>query len=165
MVQKTTTATRASAFELVIRRIFDAPPSLLFKMWTTPEHLVQWFGPRGFTASSADMDVRPGGVYRAAIRSSEGKDYWFGGVYREVVEPALLAFTFAWETGNRSGVETLITVTFTARNRKTVMTLRQAPFRSRELRDTSYSAWSEEFDKLDAYVAKVGGRTVRLRSA
>lgn len=157
MAQKTGAAARRSAFELVIKRIVDAPPSLVFKVWTTPEHFVQWLGPRGFTASSADMDVRPGGAYRAVIRSNEGKDHWFGGVYREVVESARLSFTFAWEEGTNAGVETLVTVTFAARNKKTVMTLRQSPFRSRESRDVSYGAWSEEFDKLDAYVVKLGG--------
>jgi len=50
-------------------------------------------GAKGFTAPSAKMDVRPGGQYRALIRSGEGKDYWFRGEYREVIEASRLVFT------------------------------------------------------------------------
>jgi uncharacterized protein YndB with AHSA1/START domain len=98
---------------LVITRVFDAPRSLVFKVWTQPEHLVRWWGPRGFTTPSCKMDVRAGGAYRTCIRSPEGKDYWMRGVYREIVEPDRLVFTFAWEVEEgQPGHETLVTVTF-----------------------------------------------------
>ena len=47
---------------LVITRIFDAPPRLVFKVWTEPEHLVHWWGPKGFTLPTCTMDFRPGGA-------------------------------------------------------------------------------------------------------
>ena len=72
---------------LVITRIFDAPPHLVFKAWTEPERLVRWWGPRGFTLTSCELDFRPGGRFRFCMRSSEGTDYRSEGVYREIVEP------------------------------------------------------------------------------
>ncbi|MFZ0544903.1 MAG: SRPBCC domain-containing protein, partial [Candidatus Promineifilaceae bacterium] len=50
--------------ELVITRVFAAPRSLIFKVWTDPDHVAHWWGPRGFTLTTEVMDVRPGGVWR-----------------------------------------------------------------------------------------------------
>ncbi len=86
---------------LKIARILDAPRSLVFKVWTTPEHWAHWLGPRGFTTPSCEMDFRPGGAYRACIRSPEGTDYSMRGVYREIVEPDRIVFTFAWKGRKR----------------------------------------------------------------
>ena len=58
--------------ELVIARIFDAPCRLVFKMWTEPEHLVRWWGPRGFATISGRMEVRPGGVWSRPMRAPDG---------------------------------------------------------------------------------------------
>jgi len=55
-------AALSAEHELVITRIFGAPRRLLFKMWTEPEHLARWWGPRGFTTISAGMEVRPDGA-------------------------------------------------------------------------------------------------------
>lgn len=143
---------REDRLELVITRVLDAPPMLVYKVWTEPEHMVRWMGPKGFTAPSAQLDVREGGRYRALIRSPEGKDYWFHGVYREVVENKRLVFTFAWEEDGERGVENLITITFTEENGRTRMTFKQAPFQSVEERDGHEGGWSEAFDKLAAYV-------------
>jgi uncharacterized protein YndB with AHSA1/START domain len=115
--------------------------------------MVRWMGPRGFTAPSAKLDVREGGEYRAHIRSSEGKDYWFRGTYREVVENKRLVFTFAWEEDGERGQENLVTVTFAAEGDKTRMTFKQAPFPTLEERDGHEGGWSEAFDKLGDYVA------------
>lgn len=138
--------------ELVITRILDAPPVLVYQAWTSPEHMVRWMGPKGFTAPAAKMDVREGGKYRAHIRSAEGKDYWFKGTYREVVENTRLVFTFAWEEDGERGQENLVTVTFADEGGKTRMTFKQAPFQSLEERDGHDGGWSEAFDKLAAYV-------------
>ena len=73
---------------LVVTRIFDAPRTLVFRAWSTPEHLANWFRPTGFTLPSCQVDFRVGGSYRLCMRSPEGKDYWVHGVYREIVEHA-----------------------------------------------------------------------------
>lgn len=141
---------RHDRIELVITRVLDAPPMLVYKAWTEPEHMARWMGPKGFTAPSVKMDVREGGRYRALIRSAEGKDYWFQGVYREVIENMRLVFTFAWE--GEGSQENLITITFAEENGKTRMTFTQVPFPTIEERDGHGEGWGEAFDKLAAYV-------------
>jgi uncharacterized protein YndB with AHSA1/START domain len=99
---------------LVITRSFDAPRSLVFKAWTEREHLVHWSAPKGFTITHSEGDLRPGGAWRACMRSPDGVDLWLGGVYREIVEPERLVFTHAWEDADgKRGHETLVTVTLT----------------------------------------------------
>lgn len=156
MIAANNTDVRQGKLELVITRILDAPPVLVYKAWTSPEHMVRWMGPKGFSAPSAQLDVREGGNYRAHIRSAEGKDYWFRGTYREVVENRRLVFTFAWEEDGERGQENLVTVTFAAEGGKTRMTFKQAPFQSVEERDGHEGGWSEAFDKLGDYVANLG---------
>jgi uncharacterized protein YndB with AHSA1/START domain len=153
MTAANNTDVRKDRLELIITRILDAPAVLVYKAWTSPERMVRWMGPEGFTVPSVKLDVREGGHYRALIRSPEGKDYWFRGTYREVVENRRLVFTFAWEEDGERGEENLVTVTFAEEGGKTRMTFRQVPFLSVEERDSHKGGWSEAFDKLGAYVA------------
>lgn len=139
--------------ELTIARVFAAPRSLIFKVWTQPEHFARWLGPKDFTAIACQMNVQVGGIYRACIRSPEGADHWMQGVYREVIEPERLVFTFAWEDEtNQPKHETLVTVTFTEQDNQTLMTFHQAIFESVESRDAHHSGWSECFDRLEVYL-------------
>jgi uncharacterized protein YndB with AHSA1/START domain len=150
----TANATSATAqHELVITRIFDAPRELVFRAWSKPEHMVRWLGPKNWTAPSCTMDFRPGGAYRACICSPEGKENWMRGVYREIVEPERLTFTFSWEQEGELGRENLVTITFAEQGRKTRMTFRQAFFESIETRDSHHGGWSESFDRLEQYLA------------
>lgn len=143
--------------ELVITRVLDAPRRLVFKVWTQPEHLVRWWGPRDFTTPSCQMEARPGGTYRICIRSREGTAYWMRGVYREVVEPERLVFTFAWEDESGApGHETLVTVTFAEAGDKTRLTFHQAVFETVADRDSHQEGWSECLDRLESYLASGG---------
>jgi uncharacterized protein YndB with AHSA1/START domain len=84
--------------ELVITHVFDAPRALVFKVWTDPRHLKNWFGPKDYPAVQMNADIRPGGAWRACLKSTgSDPDLWVGGVYREIVAPERLVFTFAWE--------------------------------------------------------------------
>ncbi|NUM55834.1 MAG: SRPBCC domain-containing protein [Candidatus Hydrogenedentes bacterium] len=140
---------------LLITRVLDAPRELVFKVWTQPQHLAQWWGPKNFTTPDCNIDVRPGGFYRIHIRSGEGKDYWMQGVYREVVEPERLVFTFSWDTPEgKRGHETIVTVLFEDANGKTKFTFHQAVFESDSSRNDHNTGWSECFDRLAAYVAR-----------
>jgi uncharacterized protein YndB with AHSA1/START domain len=142
--------------ELLITRTFDAPASLLFALWSKPEHMKRWMGPSNFTCPEAEIDFRVGGTYRVLITSPEHGDNWFGGVYREIVPNRRLVFTFAWDNdGPSAGVETLVTITFEEKDRKTVQTFHQRPFLTVERRDSHISGWTEAFDKLEAYAANV----------
>ncbi len=92
--------------------------------------------PRGFTVTSSESDIRPGGFFRICMRSPEGVDSWLEGEYREIVKPERLVFTHAWLDAKRKpGKETLVTITLAERDGKTELTLRQTGFPSVESRD------------------------------
>jgi uncharacterized protein YndB with AHSA1/START domain len=155
MVARTGAATTSAALELVITRVFDAPPRLVFKAWTEPERLVRWWGPRGFTTPSCKVDVRPGGAFRLCMRSPEGTDHWLRGVYREVVEPERLVCTWAWEDAEGTpGHETLLTVSFAEQGARTKLTLHQAVFESVTARDAHQEGWTSGLDRLAEFLAK-----------
>ncbi len=92
-----TAATPASQSEriLVITRVLDAPREMVFAAWTRAGHIVHWWGPKDFTVPFCETDARPGGKYRACIRSPEDTDYWMQGIFREVNEPSRLVFSWA----------------------------------------------------------------------
>jgi uncharacterized protein YndB with AHSA1/START domain len=162
MAAKNSTAKASADRELTITRVFDAPRSLVFKVWTEPEHLVRWWGPRDWTTPSLKADIRPGGAYRICILSRKGEESWMRGVYREIVAPERLVFTFAWEdAAGKPGHETLVTVTFAEQNGKTKLTFHQAIFETVSSRDAHHEGWSECLDRLAAYLAKQGGSAGR----
>lgn len=82
----------ASDREIVATRVFDAPRELVFRMWTDPEHIAQWWGPRGFTNTISKMDVRPGGVWEFVMHGPDGTDYKNKFVYVEVVRPERIVY-------------------------------------------------------------------------
>lgn len=142
--------------DLVIIRIFQAPPALVFAAWTEPEHLAHWSGPQGFTTPHHEMDLRPGGRYRACLRSADGVDHWVQGVYREVQPPARLVMTHAWENEHgQPGLETLVTVTFAeAGPGLTRMHFRQSGFTSGDSRQGHQDGWSSSFDRLAKHLER-----------
>jgi uncharacterized protein YndB with AHSA1/START domain len=100
--------------ELVLTRLMDVPREKIFRCWTEPELLKQWFAPRPYTTPIAELDVRPGGATYIVMRSPEGQDMPMRGVYLEVVPNERLvftdAFTRAWEPSEKpffTGVLTL----------------------------------------------------------
>ena len=141
--------------ELLITRIFNAPASLVFALWSEPEHFKRWMGPEEFDCPVAEMDFRVGGAYRGMIRSQAQGENWFGGVYREIEPNQRLVFTFAWDEGPSRELETLVTITFTERGGKTVQTFHQAPFLSVERRDSHIGGWTSAFEKAAAYAERI----------
>ena len=140
---------------LVIKRTFDAPRDLVWKVWSDPEQAKKWWGPDGFTAPVVELDARPGGKWRALMRSPDGKDVWQHGVYREIVPPEKVSFTFIWD--EQPDHEMLVTVTFAERGKKTEMTFRQGIFKSVEDRNGHQGGWSQSFDRFAAYLKTVKG--------
>jgi uncharacterized protein YndB with AHSA1/START domain len=154
MEARSSAATESAERVLEIERIFDAPRNLVFKAWTEPEHLVHWYGPRGFTLPSCKLDLRPGGAWRSCMFSPEGHEYWVKGVYREIVEPERLVYTYAHENQDGTLVhETLVRVTFAEQRGKTKLTLRQAIFESLKERDSHRGGWNSSLDRLVEYLA------------
>lgn len=150
------TAPRTAApIELTITRVFDAPRALVFRVWSAPEHLARWFGPKNFTVPSVRTDFREGGAWRACIRSPEGTDYWCNGVYREIASPDRLVFSFCWE--EEDSLDTLVTVTFEAFEGQTRLTFHQTPYRTLADRDGHMEGWGECIDRLETYVTAIKG--------
>ncbi len=142
--------------ELLIQRTFDAPPELVFRVWTRPEHLARWWGPKDFTPVAFEQDFRPGGAYRAGIRAPSGSETWMAGVYREIVPERRIVMTFQWEGGASDLGESLITVTFEATpTGGTAFSFHQAPFPTVESRDSHVGGWSGLLDNLASYLATV----------
>jgi uncharacterized protein YndB with AHSA1/START domain len=139
--------------ELSITRTFDAPLELVFEIWSRREHMMRWLGPTEFKCTHCELDFRPGGKWRACIISDKYGESWMGGEYREIEKDRRIVYTFAWEDGrDQPGVETLVTVTFTEQEGKTVQTFHQRPFVNVESRDSHVGGWNECFDREQAYV-------------
>ncbi len=140
--------------ELVIERIFNAPRHLVFKAWTEPEHMVQWFGPRGFKSTVLKNELRPGGAYRIHMLGPDG-DHWTQGVYREIVPPERLVMAGSWADaqGNPTRPETVLTLTFAEHDGKTKLKLHQVGFESVTARDAHQGGWNSSFDCLAEYLA------------
>jgi uncharacterized protein YndB with AHSA1/START domain len=139
---------------LVITRVLDAPRALVYAAWTEPERLLRWWGPHGFTVDAAEVDVRVGGAWRVRMRSPEGEEHTSSGVYRELVPPERLVFTFAWEgcEDGEPGHETLVSLSFAEEGGRTRMTFRQEVFTSVPSRDAHEGGWSEAFERLAAHL-------------
>jgi len=151
----------AALHELSITRFFEAPRELVYEAYTNPRHAKQWAGPRGFTATHFEGDARPGGKWRACLHQTapwQGHtglpDLWQGGVFKEVVPPERLVYTFAWEgQGGQPTRETVITIRFTeVDGNRTKMDFHQEFFDTVEMRDGHNTGWNSSFDRLNDYV-------------
>jgi uncharacterized protein YndB with AHSA1/START domain len=79
--------------DLVLERDIDVPVDLVWKAWTTPEHIKHWFVPRPWTVTDVKMDLRPGGIFSTIMRSPDGQEFPNNGCYLEVVPNQRLIFT------------------------------------------------------------------------
>lgn len=87
--------------DLVLERIVDVPPDLVWEVWTTPKHLVHWFVPKPWTTTACEIDLRPGGMFKTIMRSPEGQEFPNIGCYLEVVPQKRLVWTDALQPGYR----------------------------------------------------------------
>src|SRR4051812_23002306 len=125
--------------EIAITRVFDAPRDVVFKMWTEPQHLAQWWGPRGFSTTTFSMDVKPGGVWRFVMHGPDGVDYQNKITYVEVVEPQRLVYRHGGGDGGGDGRDVgpgdfEVTVTFEDLGGRTRLNMRMV-FPSAAARD------------------------------
>ncbi len=139
--------------ELVLTRTFNAPRDLVFKAWTEPKRLAQWWGPHGFTTKIREMDVRAGGAWRYAMRGPDGNDYPFDGSYIEVIAPEKLVFVGVIHGGPDQHVWT--EVTFTEEAGKTKVRVHQLySFESDATRGAPIG-WSQQLDRFEQYLAQL----------
>jgi uncharacterized protein YndB with AHSA1/START domain len=160
------------AGDFVMSRVFDAPRDLVWKCFTDPERMKQWWGPKGFKVLAAKMDLRPGGTYHYGMQAPNGQIMWGKFVYREIVPQERMVFinsfsdekggitrhpgnenwplelrsTFSFE--DAPGGKTKFTVTWTPHNasedeRKTFDSSRQSMLQG----------WGGTLEQLEAYLA------------
>lgn len=145
--------------ELVLHRVIDAPREKVFKAWTDPELLKQWFAPSPWTTPVAALDVRPGGASLIVMRAPDGSEFPNRGVYLEVVENERLvftdAYTKAWEPSDKPFMTAILTfeedggkTRYTARVRHWTVADREAHERM-----GFHQGWSQCTDQLAALVA------------
>lgn len=146
--------------ELSLTRVFDAPRELVWKAWTDPRYLAQWWGPHGFANPVVDVDPRPGGRMYIAMRGPDGTVYPNDGVFQEVVPPERLSFT-----GGMKGVfEVLTTVTFTESRGKTTVKL-NARVLSAKAEAAMYlngmrQGWTESLERLGEVATPTAEREI-----
>ena len=156
MAAKTARRTTAES-EVNFTRVFNAPASLVFKAWTDPKHMAQWWGPQGFTNPVCEMDVRPGGKILIHMRSPDGTVYPMTGTFREVVVPERLVFTAVAEDDDGNALlEGLCTVTFEEQGGKTTLTVHETAVGYAEVAKQMLAGmetgWAQSLERLDTLV-------------
>jgi uncharacterized protein YndB with AHSA1/START domain len=148
--------------ELVLTRTIDAPRAKLFRAWTDPKLLKQWFAPLPYTTPVAELDVRPGGANLVVMRSPEGNDMPNRGVYLEVVENERLVFTDAYTKAWEPSAKPFMTVILTfedigdGKTRYTARVLHwSVADRERHEKMGFHVGWGMCTDQLAALVAKL----------
>ena len=143
---------------ITLTRVFDAPRELVWRAWTDPKHLGRWFGPRGFTSSVPELDVRVGGALRIVMHGPDGNDYPMKGVFSSVKPPERLVFSnIAVDKDGNHLLEGETTVVLEAQAEKTKLTLHSyakglVPFAPAML-DGMEAGWSQSLDKMAELVA------------
>jgi uncharacterized protein YndB with AHSA1/START domain len=159
--------------DFVMSRVFDAPRALLWKCFTDPERMKQWWGPKGFTVIASKMDLRVGGTYHYGMKAPNGGAMWGKFVYREIVPQERLVFinSFSDEQGGvtrhpgaeKWPLQMLSTFTFEdAPGGKTKFTVRWRTHNASEeeqktfdsMHDSMTQGWSGTMEQLETYLPK-----------
>lgn len=153
----TLAVTTPSDREIVMTHVFDAPRELVFEAVSKPEHMKEWWGPRGFTLPVCEMDLRPGGAYRFVSADADGNEYAFRGEYREIVPPERIVWTFEFD--GMPGMVSVDTLTLVEEDGKTTLTSTSV-FDSIEQRDGMLQSGmetgaAESYDRLAELLEKV----------
>ncbi|CAN5716560.1 SRPBCC family protein [soil metagenome] len=153
----TLTVTTPSDREIVMTRTFDAPRGLVWEALSKPEHMREWWGPRGFTMPVCEIDLRVGGAYRFVQKGPDGAEYGFRGEYREIVPTERIGWTFEFE--GMPGSISVDTMTLTEEDGKTTITSTSV-FDSVEQRDGMLQSGmetgaAETYDRLAELLEKM----------
>jgi uncharacterized protein YndB with AHSA1/START domain len=121
-MQKASASKSREKREAVITRVYDVPARFLFEAWSKPEHVRQWFGPKGWPITLCEIDFRVGGRVRFAMTGASGEQNTpFGGTYLEIVPNRKIVYDNAFEL---PGAEKMVvTVSFEEKAGKTTLTL------------------------------------------
>jgi uncharacterized protein YndB with AHSA1/START domain len=144
---------------LVVSRHFPAPRDLVFKAWSSAEHIKRWFSPEGCSVPEAEIDFRAGGVFAVQMRLDTGEDHWIRGAFDEILPPDRLVFTAGVTSGGAKRFTVHTTVTFEDDGMGTRMTVRQAY----DIHDPAFlsvvggsaEGWRTTLNKLEREVARI----------
>ena len=147
--------------ELVLTRLIDADPMDVYRCWTEPELMKQWFTPRPWTTPVIENDVRPGGTTYVLMRGPEGEEHPNRGVYLEVVPGRKLvttdAFTEAWVPSEKPFMTAVLT--FEPEDGKTRYTAiaRHWSAEDKEAHEQMgfHDGWGKATDQMEALLARV----------
>jgi uncharacterized protein YndB with AHSA1/START domain len=162
--RRNSTVEDTSAREIVITRVFDAPRDLVFQAWTDPKHLQHWWGPRGFTNTFHEVDIRPGGTWRFTMHGPDGTDYPNWIIFDEIIKPERISYSHG---GGREDddVRHHVTAIFTEQGDKTSITMIMvfATAAERERVVTEYGAiegGKQTMDRLEEELVKMSGSDI-----
>ena len=137
--------------EINLVREFDAPRELVFEMWEKPEHMMRWWGPRGFTLTKCEVDFRAGGKFSWVMRGLDKKDYPFEGEYVEVKPPERIVFDGL--VHNVPGQKAHTVVTFDDLGTRTRLTVHQEYTFEAPMTRGAYEGWSQSLERLAGLIA------------
>lgn len=137
-----------------LTRVVRAPRAVVFGACTTPDEVARWWGPRGFTAPSVDIDPRPGGRYRIAMKPPDGEVFHVSGRFSEVDPPSRLAYTFRYEEPDPDDQENLVAVVLLDREGATRIDLAHGPFATEERRALHEAGWTDTLDRLEEILSR-----------
>lgn len=147
--------------DLVLERVVDVPPEMVWAAWTRPEHVVHWFTPAPWRTVDCEIDLRPGGIFRTVMRSPEGKDFPSAGCYLEIVPNEKLVWTDALLPGYRPAPEPFMTgiILLEARGKGTKYTaiaLHRDEASRRKHAEMGFAVgWGKALDQLVAHVKRL----------
>ncbi len=157
----TAQAAPTSDRELVLTRLIDAPRHKVFRAWTDPDLLKQWFAPLPWTTPVAEVDVRPGGANLVVMRDPDGNDFPNRGIYLEVVDNERLVFTdayvIAWEPSDKPFMTVILTFAEEGGKTRYTARVRHWTVADREAHEKMgfHEGWGRCTDQLAALVAKI----------
>lgn len=164
--------TRASGSAFSIARTFDAPRAEVWRAWSQPEALAQWWGPKGCKIEISALEFRPGGLFHYAMNFADGQTMWGRFLYREIAAPQKLAWLNSFSNPNcgiarapfsdKCPLEILNTVTFEDRGERTLLSLDATPFGAVEdelaffenLRPSLNDGYGGTLDQLAEHLAR-----------
>lgn len=147
--------------EIVVTRTFAAPRELVFEAWTRSGHVVQWWGPDGFTNPVCELEARPGGAILIHMQAPDGAVYPIRGVFHAVEPPKRLSFTIGAlpDTDGRPRLALRTSVTFAEERYQTLLTLRSSVIRATADMAGPVSeidvGWSDSLSRLAHWLAIV----------
>lgn len=159
--------------EFVIERVLDAPRDLVWKVFTERDHLMQWWGPKGFKVIGGKLDLKPGGIFLYGMEAPDGSEMWGKWVFREIVKPERLVFVSSFSDKDAGvtrhpmaptwPIQMLGTMTLTEQGSKTLLVNRAVGLNPTDEERATFEAgfesmkqgWGGTWDKLAAYLASL----------